>query len=514
MSPQTVYIIGVGPGDPSLISARGLRYLRAADVIVHDHLVHPRLLRLARPGAERIDVGASAPQTQEHDAICLLLAEKAREGKSVVRLKWGDPFVFDSGGRAALFLHEQNIPFEVVPGVPALIAVPCYAGIPVSYPGSGDTVTFVRGFEDESDSAPDVDWTSLARLDGTIVCFAGARQVPRIVQSLLGHGRSPDDSAAIVYDGTLPQQKTIQGKLGRLVELTANERRPGILVIGPVAGLRDHLRWFDARPLFGKRIVVTRSREQAGELVERLEELGAQAIEAPSVRIEPASDAGPLAEACATADAYDWIVFTSVNGVEHFMQQLLAGPGDVRSLRGPLLCAADGQTAEHIARYGIKVDLRPMARQTDAIVEAMAARRPLQRSRVLFPHAEAARERLADDLRRAGAAVTEVAAYRAVRDTAVREGEPDIFKMLLEGQIDAVTFTSPTTVSHLVGLLGKDAAADLLHTTVVASMGPVTAEAAQQLGIRTDILPQEFTVNGLLQALIEFFRARPVPAPA
>src|SRR4051812_12729118 len=215
-----VYLIGAGPGDPGLITVRGLQCLASADVVLYDHLVHPRLLRHARADAEKIDVGVAAPQPLEQEAICYLLAEKAREGKIVARLKWGDPFVFDRGGSEALFLHEQGVRYEVVPGVPAGIAVPSYAGVPVTYPGGGDTLTFVRGHEDEGKTRASVDWSSLAKLDGTIVCYAGPQQLPDILHALLSHGRSPDDSAAIVYDGTLPTQETKLGSLEDIARLT------------------------------------------------------------------------------------------------------------------------------------------------------------------------------------------------------------------------------------------------------------------------------------------------------
>src|SRR5712691_2824816 len=213
---SVVYLIGAGPGDPGLITARGMQCLAEADVVLYDHLVHPRLLRHARPDAEKIDVGVAAPQPLEQEAICYLLAEKAREGKTVARLKWGDPFVFDRGGSEALFLHEQGVRFEVVPGVPAGIGVPGYAGIPITYPGGGDTLTFVRGHEDEGKAPASVDWTSLARLDGTIVCYVGPQQLPNILSALLSHGRPAEDSAALVYNGTLPTQQTISGTLGGL----------------------------------------------------------------------------------------------------------------------------------------------------------------------------------------------------------------------------------------------------------------------------------------------------------
>jgi uroporphyrinogen III methyltransferase/synthase len=505
----TVYLVGAGPGDPSLISVRGLRVLSRADVVVHDHIVHPRLLRAAPADAERIDVGAAAPQPLEQEAICLLLAEKAREGKSVVRLKWGDPFFFDSGGKEAIFLHEQGIPFEVVPGIPAPIAVPTYAGVPVTYPGAGDTVTFIRGHEDGGNMPPKIDWASVARLEGTIVCYAGGRQLPGILQSLLQCGRSANDTVVIVYHGTLPHQHTIAGTLQEMAKQlaeTGSSRGAGMLIVGAVGALRDHLRWFDARPLFGKRIVVTRAREQAGDLVDRLEELGAETIEAPSLRIEGVANPEALDQAVRDVQQFDWIVFSSVNGVEHFMRRLLAGPGDIRSLNGPRLCAVGPVTAERLNRYGLKVDLVPEEHRAEGVVAAMRATASLVGQRILLPKADIAREVLGDELRKSGAEVTEVAAYRTMSESGSRETDPDVYKMLLEHQIDVVTFTSASAVRHFVKTIGEEQAADLLSSTTVASIGPVTAEAAQQLGIESQIVPSSYTVSALVDAIIAHVR--------
>ena len=354
-----VYLIGAGPGDPGLITVRGRDCLAGADVVLYDHLVDARLLRHARPDAEKIDVGTAAPQALEQEAICYLLAEKAREGKSVARLKWGDPFVFDRGAAEALFLHEQGVQFEVVPGIPAGVAVPSYAGVPITYPGGGDTLTFVRGHEDEGKSRTSVDWTSLARLDGTIVCYAGPDQVPEVLSSLVSHGRPRDDPAAVVYDGTLPTQQTVMGTLDEIAKRVKKsaERRPAILIVGRVANLREHLRWFDARPLFGKRILVTRPREQAAELVQRLESMGANAIEAPMIRIEPPEDYGPLDDVCARVGEFDWIVFASANAVDAFIGRLLAGPGDLRALGRAKLCGVGPATGERLGKYRLKVCL-------------------------------------------------------------------------------------------------------------------------------------------------------------
>jgi uroporphyrinogen III methyltransferase/synthase len=514
MEPGTVYIVGAGPGDPLLITVRGQRYLAGADVVVHDHVVHPRLLRLAPARAERIDVGAAAPQPLEQDAINLLLAEKAREGKVVVRLKWGDPFVFDSGGKEALFLHEQGIDFEVVPGVTAPVAAPAYAGVPVTYPGGGDVLTFVRGYEDGSRKAARIDWATIARLEGTIVCYAGPAQLPAMVDALLEHGRSPKEWAAVVTNGTLPQQSTRHGTLADLKAAFEEQppREPGILVVGAVAGLRDHLRWFDARPLFGKRVLVTRTREQAGELVEMLEDLGAEAIEAPAFRIVPPSDYAPLDEACAQVGTYDWLVFTTANGVDAFMRRLLGAGADVRQLKGPHLCALGTAPAERLSRYGIRVDVLPVERGAEPVLEAMRRQGSLEGARVLLPRSEGGRELLAEELRKGGAEVTEVAAFRTVPEPLRVGGDRDIYKMLLDHAIDVVLFTTPSSVRSVADALGIEQAADLLGSTVVACIGPVTAEAAKRLGIETHVMPDEFTLPALVEAVVGYFGAEETTA--
>ncbi|HET6958642.1 MAG TPA: uroporphyrinogen-III C-methyltransferase [Vicinamibacterales bacterium] len=502
-----VYLIGAGPGDPGLMTVRGKQYLAAADVVLYDHLVPQRLLRAARPGAEQIDVGTAAPQPLEQEAICYLLAEKAREGKTVARLKWGDPFFFGSGGAEALFLHEQGVPFEVVPGIPAGIAVPGYAGIPITYPAGGDTVTFIRGHEDDGRMPASIDWTSLARLEGTLVCYAGPQQLPKMLSALLAHGRSPEESAALVYDGTRPQQETVAGTLQEIAERVSqnNGRQPALAVIGRVVALREHLRWFDARPLFGKRILVTRPKDQSAELIERLEAMGADAIEAPMIRIMPPEDYGPLDEVAARASDFDWIVFSSVNAADAFMGRLLAGPKDLRALGGVRLCGVGPATADRLAAYGLKVDLTPPEYRAESILRTLSENGDLRGKKILLPHADIGRELLTEELRKKGADVTEVVAYRTVAVDADREGEPDVYRMLLERSIDVVTFTSASAVRNFVRVVGAEPAPDLLGTTVVACIGPVTAEAASQSNIKTTIQPSTYTVPALVDAIAKYF---------
>ena len=502
-----VYLIGAGPGDPGLITVRGMACLSGADVVLYDHLVHPALLQHARADAETIDVGLAAPQPLDQEAICYLLAEKAREGKTVARLKWGDPFVFDHGGSEALFLHEQNVEFEVVPGIPAGIGAAAYAGIPLTYPGSGDTVTFVRGNEDDGRHRPVVDWGALGRLDGTIVCYAGASQLPNILDELLSGGVSPDQPAALIYDGTLPSQKTVAGTLRDIADSVSesNHRRPGILVVGRVSALREHLRWYDSRPLFGKRILITRQKEEAGEFARLLAGLGAEPVEAPLIRILPPHDYAPLDAACAGIADFDWVVFTSANAVEPFVSRLLASPVDLRALHGVGLCAIGQGTADRLAHHGLKVDLIPPVSVAESVVDAMAEITAIGGLKVLLPRADIGRQVIADELIRRAADVTDVIAYRTVLVDAERESEPDIYRMLLERRLDVVTFTSPSAVRSFVSTVGAEPAADLLRTTVVAAIGPVTAEAAAQYNIGTTIVPAQYNLEALAEAIVHYF---------
>lgn len=503
-----VFLIGAGPGDPGLITVRGLEALTACEVVVYDHLVHPRLLAYAPADAERIDVGTAAPGALAQEAISYLLVEKAREGRLVARLKWGDPFVFDRGGEEALFLHEHGIAFEVVPGIPAAIGIPAYAGVPVTYPGAGDTLTLVRGYEDESQTPPLVDWGALAKLKGTIVCYAGTRQVPAVLDALLSHGRPRTETAAVIYDGALAGQQTVQGTLEELAALTRDStpKRPAILVIGRVVALREHLRWFDTRPLFGKRIAVTRPREDAAELSDRLAALGAEPVETPTIRMAPPEDWAPLDGAIDTIDGMDWIVFTSVNAVEHFMQRLYRGGRDVRALEGVKLCAVGPSSRQRLLRYGLNADLAPADYRAEGVVAALEAEGVVDGRSYLLPRADVGRERLAEALAAAGARVTDVTAYRTLPADPDPDRGPDLYGMLLEGRIDVVTFTSAASVHNFAAIYGAEQSADLLQQTAVAVCGPVTAEAAARLGIPVGVMPKEYTLDALVESIAAHFR--------
>lgn len=503
-----VYIIGAGPGDPGLISVRGLRLLSEADVVVYDRRVAGSL-RWARPDAERLEVGAPAERETAQDAISMLVAEKARDGLVVARLKWGDAFVFDSGAKEALFLHEQGVPFEVVPGVPAAFGATAYSGIPVTYPGGGDTLVLIRGHEAETDDAmPDVDWAALAALDGTLVCHANGRLAAAVLQKLLDHGAEADTPAALIFDGTLPSQQTVTGTIETLLAtVTAAPSTEGAtLVVGGVASLRDHLRWFDERPLFGRRIVVTRSHEQSHELVDQLQELGAQAIEAPTFRLMPPEDPEAIERAAATVDSYAWIVFESANSAARFLAALTRSRRDLRALGGVSLCAIGPSTADQLLAHGLKADVVLPEFRAESIGDAIDAKHPIAGQRVLIVRPDHLQEVVAADLTRRGATVTDLVAYQTTAAAPDSPAAQTLYGLLLDGRIDAVTFMGPAAVTRFAALIGEEQAADLLNTTVVAAIGPVTAAAAAELGITSTVIPETYTVAGLVDALVKHFR--------
>ena len=419
----------------------------------------------------------------------------------------GDPFVFDSGAKEALFLHEQGVPFEIVPGIPVAIGATAYAGIPLTYPEAGDALVLVRGHEDEAGRVPDLDWEALSRLDGTWACYAAGRLVPAILQRLLEHGVPQDTQAALVFNGTEPTQRTVSGTIAALLDSTSAmpPSDPALLVVGAAAGLREHLRWFDERPLFGRRVVVTRSKEQAHELVERLENAGAQPILAPTFRLMPPDDPEAIDRAAASVSDYRWVVFESANSVTRFLAALARGPRDLRALGGVGICAVGPFTAERLIASGIKPDVVSAESGDEPIGDAVEARGPVADHRVLVIRPDHLRDVVGEDLTRRGAVVTDLVAYHTAAASPDSQAAQELYRLLLDGKVDAVTFTNPTAVARFASLIGEEQAADLLNTTVVATIGPVTAAAATGLGIRDPLIADTYTVEGLVDALVGHF---------
>ncbi|HXT69741.1 MAG TPA: uroporphyrinogen-III C-methyltransferase [Vicinamibacterales bacterium] len=504
-----VVIIGAGPGDPGLVTARGARLLSQADVVVYDRAAEP-VLRWASPDAERIDAGGPAERDVAQDAISMLLAEKARDGHTVARLKWGDPFVFDSGAKEAMFLHEQGIPFEVVPGVPAVLGAAAYAGIPLTHPSAGDSLLLIRGSEGTGDEeGPGVEWPAVAALEGTLCCWASARLAALVLQQMVDHGRSIDEAAALIYRGTQPSQQTVTGTIGSLLEMVTGSNaptEPGWLLVGDVVNLREHARWFDERPLFGKRIVITRSIDRARELSDPLENLGAESIIAPTFRITAPDDPEAVDRVAASVDRFDWIVFESAVSAARLLAAIARGPRDMRALGRAALCAVGPSTADQLTAYGLKADVVIPELRVESVADAMTARAPVDGRAILVVRPDHERSVMADALTERGASVTDLVAYKTGADAPDSPAAARIYRLLLDGQVDAVTFTSPTAVKRFAAIIGEEQAVDLLGMTVVAAIGPVTAAAALELGINPTIIAEPYTVQGLVDGLVRHFQ--------
>ena len=498
-----VYLVGAGPGDRGLLTLRAVECLRRADVVIYDRLADAHILQLASAAAEYIYVGkAASHHTMCQEEINDLLVERAQSGHCVVRLKGGDPFVFGRGGEEALALQKLGLPFEIVPGVTSAVAVPAYAGIPVTHRGVAASFAVVTGHEAASKAGSSLRWDKLAAAVDTLVFLMGVSHLPDITAQLMAHGRSPETPAALIRWGTKPEQRVLVTTVGEAAAaaVRAKLRPPAILVVGEVVKLRQKLAWFDSlrqRPLFGRTILVTRDRTQAAQLVRPLEELGARCIEVPVLRIADPPDGGrALQQAIARLAVYQWIVFTSVNGVERFFAQLFASQRDVRAL-GMLRVAAIGPaTAERLRGYGIVADIVPEEFRAEAVVAAMTEQlKPGQR--VLLPRAVQARAALPDGLRQLGAVVDVVPAYEAVRADVDADG---LRRQLAAGEIDLVTFTSSSTVTNLLEVLGEAVWPPAVKT---ACIGPVTAQTCKNCGIRPDVVAACYTVEGLVQAIRE-----------
>jgi uroporphyrinogen III methyltransferase/synthase len=500
-----VYLIGAGPGDPGLISLKGVKCLEKADVVVYDYLSNPRLLVHCRPDAEKIYVGKKGAQhTLEQKDINQLLVDKAAAGNVVARLKGGDPFVFGRGGEEAFALKDAGIPFEIVPGITAAVAAPAYAGIPVTHRDETSTLALITGHEDPTKDESAIDWAKIATGIGTIAFYMGVKNLPRIVARLIEHGRSPDTPVALVRWGTMPGQQTVVGTLETIVQRVeeAGLKAPAITLVGEVVKLREGLNWFETRPLFGRKIVVTRSRAQASDFVEEIESLGAEAVEMPTIKIDDPEDFGPLDEAIDNIGSFDWIVLTSVNAVGRFVDRLFARGGDIRDLKGIKMCAIGTATAEEVRKCRVRVDLIPPKYVAESIIESLQQDGEIKGKRFLLPRADIARSLLPDEIARLGGEAVEVDVYRTVLE---EEADQDIIQRLVDGEIDLVTFTSSSTVRNFAKILGDDRLEKVKSTAQFASIGPITTQTAEELGIPIHTEADQHDIPGLVDAIMNHF---------
>lgn len=498
-----VFLVGAGPGDPELLTLKAQRLLADADIVFHDALVHPDLLKHCRPDTQIVYVGKRAGRAhQRQSEINQHLEDAARQGLMVVRLKGGDPYLFGRGSEEAEHLATAGIEFEVVPGVPSPLAATAYAGFSLSHRNLASSVAYLTATESPEKDQSAHDWSKLATATQTLVIFMGVRKLASLMQLLIEHGRSPECPAAVIQSASLPSQRTVVGTVATIAEIAEREgiAMPALTVVGEVLSLRERLRWYDKKPLFGKRVLVTRPAGQHGSLSQALRDAGADPIELPTIRIVEPEDAAPLKNAVAHLANYAWVVLTSANGVDALFAEIQRQGGDARWLGRAKLAAIGPATAERLRQRGVNADVTPEEHVGEALARAVivAAGGQLNGQRVLVPRAAVAREALIELLINAGATVDVVAAYQTLPPTV--EDQTRLRSLIVDQQVDAITFTSSSTVTHLCDLLGPDAAA-LLAPLLIASIGPITTATANDRSVRVDVTAQTYTVEGLVAAM-------------
>jgi uroporphyrinogen III methyltransferase / synthase len=493
--PGIVYLVGAGPGDPGLMTTRSLELIVAADVIVHDRLIPSGVLDLARPDAELLYVGkepgdASVPQ----DEIADLLIDRARQGKLVVRLKGGDPFVFGRGGEEAEALAAAEIPFEVVPGITAGVAAPAYAGIPVTHRDDASAVAFVTGHEDPEREDAALDYEALARFPGTLVFYMGVKALPRIAERLIEAGRDRAEPAAVIERGTLPGQRTVSSDLAGIAAAAqeAGIRPPSVTVVGAVAARRERIAWLERRPLHGKKVVVTRARAQASELARRLEALGAEPIELPAIRIEPLIDSEEVRSAVEALHTYALVCVTSPNGARILFEAMAEQGRDARALANASVAAIGAGTEAALAAGGILADIVPERFVAEELVEELD-KLELDGKPVLIARAAEAREVLPDALRKRGAKVDVVAFYETVAE------RPGAAALERAKDADFITFTSSSTVKNFIEATPNG----IPDGAEIVSIGPITSEAIREAGLSVDVETERHDIDGLVEALLD-----------
>lgn len=515
-----VYLVGAGPGDIGLLTVKGMKCLQKAEVVVYDFHLNAQVLNYISDAAEFIYAGKrGGHHAMTQDEINSVLIEKAEEGKTVCRLKGGDPFVFGRGGEEAEVLVKKGIEFEVVPGVSSAIAAPAYAGIPLTHRLYSSSFAVIPGYEDTTKEESAIDWAKLATGVGTLVVLMAVKNLDVLVERLISNGRSPETPVAVVRWGTRPDQRTVVSTLDGIVsEVKGKEiKPPAVVIIGDVVKLRDTLKWYEDKPMFGHRILVTR---EHGAGFETLEEMGAEIIEFPTIEIVPPETYDELDAALGKIGSYSWIIFTSANGVRYFLNRFFELGNDIRELKGIKMCAVGTKTASEIKKYGMKVDLIPEEFRAEGLIEAFTPPNPplakgghggvdagactphselLKGMRFLLPRAETAREIFPERVRELGGEIDVPVTYRAVR--------PELHgrrlkRFLKEGRITIATFTSAATFNNFVGIIGGDAF-ELLKGVSIAVIGPVTAKAIEKAGLKADIMPKEATIEAMVEEIIK-----------
>lgn len=500
-----VYLVGAGPGDPGLITVKGLACIQRADVVIYDYLASPALLAHATGNADIIYVGKKGgDHTLSQEGINALIVEKALQGLVVTRLKGGDPFIFGRGGEEAEVLAQNGIDFEIVPGVTSAIAAPAYAGIPLTHRKFTSTLAFVTGHEDPTKDETQIDWSALSKGAGTLVFLMGVRNLPKITQRLIENGKSPNTPIALVRWGTTAKQVTVTGTLETIVERVkaAGLKAPAVIIVGRVVDLRPTLKWFETRPLMGKTILVTRARQQASDMVRILSDLGASCLEYPTIEVVAPASYEPMDRAIVDISRYDWLVFTSVNGVKFFFDRLFHNGLDSRALNAVQTATIGPATEKRLADFGVKSDIVPESYRAESIIDAFRDK-SIGGKRILLPRAAEARPILPVELTKMGAVVDEIAAYC----TQIPDRNQDLLLDHLKNEpVDLITFTSSSTVKNFKALLPPEQFKDLINGITIASIGPITTDTANALGFDVHIDADPFTIPDLCKAIVQYYQ--------
>jgi uroporphyrinogen III methyltransferase/synthase len=493
-----VFLVGAGPGAEDLISLKGIECIKKADVIIYDFLANKKFLNYAKDGAEKIYVGKKGScHTLKQPDINRLIVEKALQGNVVTRLKGGDPYIFGRGGEEAEELVKEGIEFEVVPGITAGVAASAYAGIPLTHRDFTSTVAFVTGHERDDTEYSKIHWDKISTGIGTIVFYMGVKNLPNIVKNLIENGREPDTPIALIRWGTHPVQKTVVGTLENIVQKVEEAKltAPAIIVVGEVVKLRETLRWFDKKPLFGKNIIITRAREQASELTKILSDYGANVIEFPTIEIVEPDDFTELDKAINNLRDYNWLIFTSVNGVKLFFKRLYFHKKDVRELYGIKVCAIGPKTAKTFNEFGIYPDVIPEKYQAEYVISALE-KEGINGKRFLLPRAKVAREVLPEKIREKGGIIDVVTVYKTVMPDVNKD---EVLEMLSNGEVDYITFTSSSTVKNFMEII-KDK--ELLKGVKLVSIGPITSDTIREFNLEPSVEAKKYTIEGLTEAIL------------
>ncbi len=503
-----VYLVGAGPGDPGLITVRGKSLLERAEVVVYDYLAGHKLLKHAPTTAELIYVGkkGGVKHTFSQDEINQMLVDHALAGKMVVRLKGGDPFIFGRGGEELEELHEAGVQFEVVPGVTSATAAATYAGIPITHRDYTASVAFLTGHEDPTKESSNIDWSKLSTGAGTLVIYMGIKNLPTIVANLIKYGRDPQTPVAVVRWASTPQQRSVVGTLETITQVVndAAIKPPALIIVGEVVKLRDTIDWYEKRPLFGKKIIVTRTREQASELVVGLEDFGANCLEYSTIHIKPVANYNILDNELERLNEYHWILFTSLNGVKYFFDHLYSIGMDARDLKGTDLAVVGKSTADFLLNYGLNADLIPSTFTGEGLAESLLDQ-GVEGRNILIPRALQAREILPETLRGAGAQVTVAPVYENCPAAGDKES---LREELKNGEVEMVTFTSSSTVRNFLAMIdaeNQEELQQLLSGIKIAAIGPITAKTITDNGLQVDVQPKEYTIAGLIEAIVDYY---------